>query len=299
MRIDSCHTAKPFEIQQQNPISIYKETTAADYARNELHTTFKKKPQLAYRQTDTTTMKELRYFYNATPEQGILPPEEASHILRVLRLKEGDKINIIDGKGNLHLCEITKTGKQECFYKINKTKHFEQQWKRHIHIVMAPTKNIDRTEWFTEKATEIGIDQIDFIDCRFSERHNLKTERIEKIVISAMKQSHKTYKPAITKMQSFKDVINAPFQGVRCIAHCYEDTDLPQSTQGKPFLLDVLTSSSEPMQVLVGPEGDFSLEEVSYAISKGFLPVSLGKSRLRTETAALVAVHLMQLAAQD
>ncbi len=244
-------------------------------------------------------MKELRYFYTPDPKTGVLPPEEANHVLKVLRLKEGDPINIIDGKGSLYSCEITETGKQKCFFKANGTTHFEQQWSRPVHIAMAPTKNIDRTEWFAEKATEIGVDQFDFIDCRFSERRNIKTERIEKIVVSAMKQSHKVYKPTVAKMQSFENIVTLPFQGIRCIAHCYDDGDLSPSPNGKPFLTDILLSSEGPMQVLIGPEGDFCKEEVVFAINKGFIPVSLGKSRLRTETAALVAVHLMQLATRQ
>jgi 16S rRNA (uracil1498-N3)-methyltransferase len=244
-------------------------------------------------------MKELRYFYDPNPEQGSLPAEEANHVLRVLRLKEGDTINVIDGQGNLHTCTITGTGKHECLFRINNTTHFEQQWSRSVNIAMAPTKNIDRTEWFAEKATEIGVDRIDFIDCRFSERRSIKTERIEKIAVSAMKQSHKVYKPTVEPMQSFKDLVTTPFQGIRCIAHCYDDKDLLLPDGSKPFLPNVLSSSCDSMQVLVGPEGDFCREEVLLALSHGFLPVSLGKSRLRTETAALVAVHLMQLASQQ
>lgn len=244
-------------------------------------------------------MKEERYFYSPNPTDGILTAEESNHATKVLRLKEGDDIQIIDGKGNLHQCIITLVKKQECHYEIRQTNHFESPWNKYLDIVVAPTKNMDRTEWFAEKATEIGVDQIDFVNCRFSERKVIKTERIEKIVVSAMKQSHKFYKPIINDIKSFKDIVTTPFDGIRCIAHCYEDSQLLINDSYKPFLLDAIASSDSAIQVLIGPEGDFSADEVKLALKNGFIPISLGESRLRTETAALVAVHLMQLSARN
>ena len=151
---------------------------------------------------------------------------------------------------------------------------------------MAPTKLNERTEWFAEKATEIGVDEFSFLDCQFSERRVLKTERIEKIVISAMKQSRKAWLPKVNPMLPFKEFVTRPTSSPCYICHCHEGE--------KPFLSDVLRVGEDAI-VLIGPEGDFSIEEVRLAESLGFQSVSLGKSRLRTETAALVAVHIMQL----
>ena len=159
-------------------------------------------------------------------------------------------------------------------------------WGCHLHIAMAPTKNMDRTEWFAEKATEIGFDELTFLNCRFSERKVIKTERIEKILISAVKQSLKATLPILNEMIDFNKFMNKDFKGQKFIAHCYEGE--------KPLLKDVLHKGEDAL-VLIGPEGDFSPEEVEKAIAKGFTPVSLGKSRLRTETAALVACHTLNL----
>jgi 16S rRNA (uracil1498-N3)-methyltransferase len=154
---------------------------------------------------------------------------------------------------------------------------------------MAPTKNMDRIEWFAEKATEIGIDELSFLNCRFSERKVLKTERIEKILVSAMKQSLKARLPLLNEMTDFKKFVQQPFSGKKFIAHCHEGE--------KPLLQTQLTAGEDAL-VLIGPEGDFSEEEVKMAIEQGFQPISLGRSRLRTETAALVACHIMNLTNQ-
>ncbi|MDL2211198.1 RNA methyltransferase, partial [Bacteroides sp. OttesenSCG-928-M17] len=155
----------------------------------------------------------------------------------------------------------------------------EPLWKGRLHIAMAPTKNMDRNEWFAEKATEMGIDEITFLDCRFSERKNIKTDRIEKITVSAMKQSLKARLPKLNEMIAFDKFIAQEFSGQKFIAHCYEG----EKQELKSVLLP------EEAVILIGPEGDFSPEEVEKALAKGFIPISLGKSRLRTETAALSA----------
>ena len=219
-----------------------------------------------------------------------LPEEEAAHCLRVLRLSQGDKITLTDGKGYFYEAQISVASAKRCSVSIlNKT--FQPfYWRGHLHLAMAPTKNMDRTEWFAEKATEIGIDEISFLDCRFSERKVLKVERIEKIVVSAVKQSLKARKPQINEMTSFDKFVRQDFPGDKFIAHCYAGE--------KPLLKDVLSNEKDTL-VLVGPEGDFSPEEVELALSCGFRPVSLGMSRLRTETAALVAAHLMNLYHQN
>ena len=219
-----------------------------------------------------------------------LPEEEAAHCLRVLRLSLGDKITLTDGKGYFYEAQISVASAKRCSVSIlNKT--FQPfYWRGHLHLAMAPTKNMDRTEWFAEKATEIGIDEISFLNCRFSERKVLKVERIEKIVVSAVKQSLKARKPQINEMTSFDKFVRQDFPGDKFIAHCYAGE--------KPLLKDVLSNEKDTL-VLVGPEGDFSPEEVELALSCGFCPVSLGMSRLRTETAALVAAHLMNLYHQN
>ena len=231
-------------------------------------------------------MKEVRYFYTPEPMIGALPDDEAAHALRVLRLTEGDEIFLMDGKGSFYRAAITEATKKRCGYQIVETLPQTSQWKGHLHLAMAPTKNIDRTEWFAEKATEIGFDELTFLDCQFSERRVVKDERIEKILVSAMKQSRKAYLPQLNSMIPFCDFIKRPFAGQKFICHCYDDH--------LPLLKDLLVSGEDAV-VMIGPEGDFSIEEVKAAEAAGFQSVSLGKSRLRTETAALVAVHLMNL----
>ena len=156
---------------------------------------------------------------------------------------------------------------------------------------IAPTKMLDRVEWMLEKATEIGVDEVSFLNCQFSERKLIKTTRLEKIVVSAVKQSHKAWKPVLNEIVSFKSFINQPHEGRKYIAHCYEEVP-------RTYLFDELRkpSDSEDAIVLIGPEGDFSIDEVKMAIEAGWQSVHLGKSRLRTETAGLSAVMMMQLA---
>ena len=200
----------------------------------------------------------------------------------------------MDGCGTFYRAEITTASNHRCLYRIIEEEKQERAWRGNIHLAVAPTKLNERIEWFVEKATEIGWDRLSFLNCQFSERRNIKTERIEKIVVSAAKQSHKAWMPYIDEMQTFKDFIKQwglqegkEQDGVqRFICHCNEGK--------KPHLKDMLKSGQDSI-VLIGPEGDFSIEEVKFAEEYGFQSVSLGTSRLRTETAALVAVHLMQL----
>ena len=175
---------------------------------------------------------------------------------------------------------------KRCLVNILESQQQPPLWQGHLHIAMAPTKNMDRTEWFAEKATEIGFDELTFLSCRFSERRVIKTERIRKILISAIKQSLKARLPLLNEMTDFHTFIRQPFNGQKFIAHCYEGE--------KPLLKDVLKRGQDAL-VLIGPEGDFSEEEVKAAVEQGFQPISLGRSRLRTETAALVACHILNL----
>lgn len=215
-----------------------------------------------------------------------LPEEEAGHCLRVLRLGIGDEVMLTDGRGFFYQAVIAAATQKRCMVKIVSKTEQEPFWGGHLHLALAPTKNMDRMEWLAEKATEIGFDELTFLNCRFSERKVIKTDRIEKIVVSAVKQSLKARKPVVNEMTDFRKFMERDFSGQKFIAHCYEGE--------KPLLRDVLHPDEDAV-ILVGPEGDFSPKEVTLAMEKGFQPVSLGKSRLRTETAALVAVHLMNL----
>lgn len=241
-------------------------------------------------------MKELRFFYTPDVESGELPKDEAQHAVRVLRMTEGDELNLMDGKGAFHRALITTATGHRCLYRIVETEPQQPAWDGHLCIAMAPTKLNDRVEWFAEKATEIGVDEFAFLDCQFSERRQLKTERVEKIVVSAVKQSHNAWMPKVDEMQSFKSFVTTPRNGQKFICHCYEQGDIENESL-KPHLKDVI-STAEDCTILVGPEGDFSVEEVRLAQQNGYVSVSLGTSRLRTETAALVAVHIMQLSHQ-
>lgn len=237
-------------------------------------------------------MKEVRFFYvpdaaNCTE----LPEEEATHALRVLRLKAGDEMMLMDGKGNYYRAEVTLAHTHHCCYAIKEVLPQERQWKGSVHLAIAPTKMMDRIEWMVEKAVEIGVDELSFLDCQFSERRIVKLPRIEKIVISAVKQSRKAWMPQVNEIKSFDDFINTISTEHKYIAHCYDE--IPRT-----YLFDELRLSSDTCDavVMIGPEGDFSIDEVRRAMGKGFKSVHLGTSRLRTETAGLSAVMMMQLA---
>lgn len=211
-----------------------------------------------------------------------LTQEEAAHAIRVLRLQVGDKLDITDGAGSLYPTSVASIQGKHCYVEPVEAVRVPKNWNGMLHIAIAPTKNMDRIEWFAEKATEIGLDALTFLNCRFSERKVVKPERVERIVVSAMKQSLKYSKPVVGDMVDFKRFIAAERKGAKFIAHCYDSE--------RVLLKDILVPG-EDATVLIGPEGDFSPEEVELAIKAGYRPVSLGCSRLRTETAALVACH--------
>ena len=219
-------------------------------------------------------------------ERWELSEEEAAHALRVLRLSIGAELDITDGKGNLYKSVISSIAGKHCYVEAKEVLPMPKGWNGNIHIAVAPTKNMDRIEWFAEKATEIGLDELTFVNCRFSERKVIKTDRVERIVVSAMKQSLKYCKPAVEEMVDFKKFISQERPGEKYIAHCYDDD--------KTLLKDVHQPGCDAT-VLIGPEGDFSPEEVKLAMEAGYKPVSLGNSRLRTETAALAACHILML----
>lgn len=241
-------------------------------------------------------MKEERFFYipDAAGKQE-LPQDEAIHATRVLRLHEGDNIFLMDGKGTFYKAVVTMASGKHCTYSIEEELPQQHPWHGHIHIVMAPTKMMERVEWMAEKATEIGIDELSFIKCRFSERRQLRTDRIEKIVIAAMKQSRKAWKPAVNELCSFEEFVKQKHNGNKFICHCYNEIE-------KKSLFNILQTQNdkdEDITILIGPEGDFSTEEVKQAMQYGYQSVSLGTSRLRTETAALSAVMMAQLTRQE
>ena len=220
-----------------------------------------------------------------------LPEEESQHAIKSLRLQAGSRIELIDGNGVFYVAEIVSPHPKRCEVRILEKRLEFHKRNGHIHIAIAPTKNIERLEWFVEKATEIGIDEITPIICRFSERKIVKRERLVKIAVSAMKQSLKACLPKINEQCTFDELIRRSENLTQCqrfIAHCHNDR------QEKKRLSSLSLSQPEAL-VLIGPEGDFSLDEVTQAVKAGFMPVSLGESRLRTETAGIVACHTMNL----
>ena len=243
-------------------------------------------------------MKEVRYFYVPDAANQVeLPAEEATHALRVLRLKGGDEIFLMDGEGSFYRAEVTAASSKRCLYEIKENMPQQRAWKGHIHLAIAPTKMMERIEWMAEKATEIGFDELSFLNCQFSERKVVKTLRIDKIVISAVKQSHKAWKPVVNELESFKEFIQTPRSGRKFICHCYEEVEKKDFFQEISSLsADTDGKDAADITVLVGPEGDFSIDEVRLALENGYESVSLGTSRLRTETAGLVAVHMAHIA---
>lgn len=231
----------------------------------------------------------MQLFYNSDIKQGdvtfFFDKEESKHIVKVLRKKESDIIFITNGLGFLFESEIILASEKKCEVKITK-ETFQEPDKFYTHIVVAPTKMNDRLEWFLEKATEIGIHEITPIICDHSERKVYKIDRAEKIIQAAMKQSLHYYIPKINEPISFSQFVKSNIDGQKFIAHCEE-------TDKKSFKNEV--KKDEKVTILIGPEGDFSTKEINLAIVNNFIPVTLGNTRLRTETAALVACHTISL----
>lgn len=239
-------------------------------------------------------MKEERFFYVPDAQNNIeLPEDEAKHAVSVLRLQAGDEVFLIDGKGTFHRAEITMASKKHCNYSILESIPQQREWRGRIHLAMAPTKMMDRIEWFAEKATEIGFDELSFLDCRLSERRQLRIDRIVTKVVGAVKQSRKAWMPKVNDICDFKDFILThnpeTKEGLYAIAHCYDDIE-------KQHLFELLSAlETNSVTILIGPEGDFHHDEVLFALEHGYHSISLGTSRLRTETAALSAVMMARL----
>lgn len=218
-----------------------------------------------------------------------LDREEAAHCVKVLRHRCGDEVNVIDGRGTLYRCRLTSDSPKGCRAEILSR---EPGWGSHpyrLDMAVCPTKNNDRYEWFVEKAVEVGVDVISPVIGEHSERKVYKTERAEKIALSAAKQSLKSEVPVIEEPCSVKEFIlrNAAGKAMKLIAYCFEDETHPRTS----IKTALAGSDADDVIVLIGPEGDFSKEEAALAIENGFIPVHLGASRLRTETAAVTAAE--------
>jgi len=230
---------------------------------------------------------QLFYIPEIKGSKVLLSPEESRHAVKVLRLSQGDAIQIVDGKGGFYQAEINDPNPKKCAINIRETNKKFGKRDFYLHLAIAPTKNIDRFEWFLEKATEIGVDEISPLISEHSERRVIKPERLEKILVAAMKQSVKAYLPKLNELKTFQDFMKQKFSGEKFIAHCNESNKRHFRNLVKP---------KQQTLVLIGPEGDFSAGEVELATRNGFTEITLGKSRLRTETAGIIACHIVNLA---
>lgn len=219
------------------------------------------------------------YTPDITQNTYTLNEEESKHCVRVLRLPIGSIVNLVDGKGGFYTAEITSDNPKKVSLSILKVETEFHKRNHHLHIAVAPTKNIDRIEWFLEKATELGIDEITPIISDRSERRVVKEDRLNKVITSAVKQSIKAYHPKLNDVISYEAFMKIPFEGDKLIAHCNDD-------KGKKYISELITPHQKYL-ILIGPEGDFTTDEVNLALNKGFKTLTLGENRLRTETAAL------------
>ena len=213
-----------------------------------------------------------------------LGEEEARHCVNVLRHRVGDQIDLVDGKGGYYHTVILETGKKKCVVEVKEETQNYQQKPYWLHVGIAPTKNIARMEWFLEKATEIGIDSITPLLCKHSERKQLRMDRLEKVLVAAMKQSAQAYLPRLNPVSTFKEFMaqNEPEVQQRYIAHCQE---------GVKALINNNYQPKESVSILIGPEGDFSKKEIALAEQNNYQSITLGPHRMRTETAGIVACH--------
>lgn len=212
-------------------------------------------------------------------EEYILNEEESRHCTKVLRLTAGAHVYLVDGYGGLYVAEIVNAGKKNVLLKVVQTTREYQKRNHHLHIAVAPTKNIDRLEWFLEKATEIGIDEVTPIITERSERRIVKEDRLFKVMTSAVKQSLQAYHPVLNPSTTFSDFVGKPHDASKMIAHCLSDE----------YRSAIQKADHNKYLILIGPEGDFSPAEIERALQNGFKAVTLGNTRLRTETAALAA----------
>lgn len=227
---------------------------------------------------------QLFYSTNINNHLITLDENDSKHAIKVLRMQEGDLLRVVDGKGNFYTCEIIQAHSKKCLLNI-KDKTFTENPYSNLHIAIAPTKNINRFEWFLEKATEIGIGSIQPLITANSERREVKIERLEKVVIAAMKQSLKSHLPIIEEIISFDQFLKMNHKGNLLLAHCNDQFERHHITKA--------TDTNNKTLILIGPEGDFNSKEIEKAMANGFKSISLCEARLRTETAAIVATTLI------
>ncbi len=229
----------------------------------------------------------IQFFAPDIETTGILPESESGHCCRVLRMKEGDIIFVTDGKAHRFECSILEAHPKHTVVEILTRAEIKPWWGFHLEICVAPSKNIDRMEWLVQKCVEIGVDRLVMMKCRRSERKIIKPERLSKIAISAMNQSLKTNLLEISEIVDFETLVSDDFKGFKCLGYC--DDSIPLRSFANEY-------KGGDVRILIGPEGDFSPDEVSLAMSKDYLPVTFGGSRLRLETAAIyatVAAHII------
>ncbi len=224
---------------------------------------------------------QLFYAPGITLPRYVLPAEESAHAVRVLRLPVGGELHITDGRGNIYAARVVRADPRGCEVEVTDVSENHEPLPYSLTVAVAPTKNADRFEWFLEKAVEVGVDRIVPLECSRSERRALRGDRALKVVTEAVKQSLKAYHPVLDDMTPFEKVVRMPFEGVKMIAHCSE---------GDKVWIGDCIREGVPALALIGPEGDFSPAEVALALENGFTAVTLGRSRLRTETAALATV---------
>ncbi len=232
----------------------------------------------------------MNVFFHPAPKDSInyLSPEESHHCVKVLRLTQNQEIHIVDGAGSLYLAQINHAHSKNCAF-LTKQIIKKQTREFYIHIAISPTKNFDRMEWFVEKAVELGVDEISFIQCERSERKILKTERLQKKAVSSLKQSGNLILPKINNLRAFKDIFLEQNNSINYFV-CHKSED-------NPSLISQIKRNRTYL-VLIGPEGDFSPNELELAMKKGCFSVSLGYHTLRTETAGIAACHIFNLANQ-
>lgn len=228
---------------------------------------------------------QLFYAPDITPPEYTLGEEESKHCIRVLRLAEGDRLHITDGRGTMYECEIINADARRCTVRVTDRREEFEKMPYRLVMAVAPTKNIDRFEWFLEKATEIGVSEIIPLECAHSERRAIKAERENKVITAAVKQSLKAYHPVLHELTPFRKALAMPFDGRKFIAHC-------DNAVGEKVYLPSVLGAGENAMIFIGPEGDFSPEEIAEAVRAGCVEITLGHQRLRTETAAVVAVTM-------
>lgn len=221
------------------------------------------------------------YTPDISSNEYVLNEDESKHCIRVLRLGPGARVHLIDGRGGLYLAEIISESKKHVNLRVIESYPEHQKRNHSLHIAVAPTKNIDRLEWFLEKATEIGIDRITPVICDRSERRILKEDRLYKVITAAVKQSLQAYHPVLDPAVSLKEFLSVPNESLKMIAHCIEG-------ESRQYISEVATPGKH-YTILIGPEGDFTPAEIGLALENGYKPLTLGNTRLRTETAALAA----------